>query len=628
VTTAAERLFERQLRKAVTTTGEIDIQRLRDLVVLAYEEQDRARRRTEQSAKVMAAELEEANQALERSVGQLSAQNLRFSLALDTMANGLALLDGTGKIVVFNRRECEILGLPEHAVREGLAYEAFIRASPLLDEIAIRARLDCAATRREAVLEQMLSDGRQLRIALRPTADGGFLVSSEDVTERNVSAARVAFLAYHDTLTELPNRRMFAEKLGQAVESGRCAVLCIDLDGFKPVNDTFGHAAGDALLRAVAKRLKRHIRAGDMLARLGGDEFAIILSCNASEAESIAARVTQAVSLPFNLDGAIARIGASVGIALAPDDADTADGVMRHADLALYRAKETGRGRYMRFDAGMAASQNARRALEQDLALALRLSQFELYYQPRVRAGSGEIVSFEALIRWHHPSRGMVPPGEFIPLAEESGAIVEIGQWVLRQACQEALRWPGNISIAVNVSAIQIRNRSLFDHVLSALNETGLRSSRLELEITETALLSDSKAALEVMRRVQAIGVKVAMDDFGTGYSSLSYLQSFPFDRIKIDRSFVRALGQDAKALAIIRAVISLCNSLNIAVIAEGVETRMQRDILVTERCGELQGFLFGAPVPAADARRMLGRAVLPFALVSGRAGSTIEQAC
>ena len=606
MTTAAERLIERQFRKAATMGGGIDIQRLRDLVVLAYEEQDRARRRTEQSAGVMAAEVEEANRALECSVGLLRAQNVRFMLALDNMANGLALLNADGQIVMFNRRACELLGMPELRHCEDLTYEAFLRASPLLNEASIQSRLDFAATRAEAETEQILLDGRHVRITVQPTADGGFLFSSEDVTERSVSAARIAFLAYHDALTELPNRRMFAEGLDDAVRRGRCAVLCIDLDHFKPVNDTFGHAAGDALLRVVAKRLKRHIRPGDMLARLGGDEFAVILAGGAMEADSMAARITQALSSPVDLDGTIVQVGASVGIAIAPDDADTADSIMRCADFALYRAKDIGGGCFVRFDPAMTASQQARRALEQDLVLALLRSQFELYYQPRVHAESGEIASFEALIRWHHPTRGLVPPSEFISLAEESGAIIEIGQWVLRQACQEARRWPGNIGVAVNVSTIQIRNRLLFDQVLSALNETGLRASRLELEITETALLSDSAAALEVMRRVQAVGVRVAMDDFGTGYSSLSYLQSFPFDRIKIDRSFVHGLGNDRKALAIVRAVIGLCNGLDIAVTAEGVETQMQRETLLAERCGELQGYLFGPPVPSAEALRMV----------------------
>ena len=610
MTTAAKRLIERQLRKAATTGGAIDINRLRDLIVLTYEEHDRTRRRTQQSSDVMAAEVEEANRALERSVAQLRAQNVRFSLALDNMANGLALLDADGHLVMFNRRACEILGMPGLRQSEDLTYEAYLRASPLLDEASIQARLDFASTRAIAETEQTLLDGRHVRITVQPTADGGFLVSSEDVTERNVSAARIAFLAYHDALTELPNRRMFAERLDEAVDSGRCAVLCIDLDGFKPINDTLGHAAGDALLRVVAKRLRRHVRPGDTLARLGGDEFAIIVSSGATEADGIAVRLTQALGSPIELDGTIVQVGASVGVAIAPDHADTAEGLMRCADFALYRAKSSGGGCSVRFEPAMIASQLARRALEQDLGVALVRSQFELCYQPRVHAKSGEIASFEALIRWHHPTRGVVQPNDFISLAEESGAIVEIGQWVLRQACQEARQWPGNIGIAVNVSTIQIRNRLLYDQVVSALNETGLRASRLELEITETALLSDSAAALEVMRRVQAIGVRVAMDDFGTGYSSLSYLQSFPFDRIKIDRSFVRGLGSDRKALAIIRAVIGLCNSLDIAVTAEGVETHMQRETLLAERCGEMQGYLFGRPVSSAEAWRMVATAV------------------
>ncbi len=609
MTTAGERLLKRQLRKAATIGGGVDTQHLCDMVVAAYEEHDQARRRTEQSAGVMAAEVEEANEALERSVGQLRAQNVRFSLALDNMGNGLALFDKDGRVVVFNRRAGELLGLAGSRSMENLSYEAFVRASPLLDEAAIQARLDLVAAQVDAQIEQVMLDGRQVHVSIQRTADGGFLVNSEDVTERNASASRIAFLAYHDTLTDLPNRRKFAECLDGAASHGRYAVLCVDLDGFKPVNDVFGHAAGDKLLRQVAARMKRHIRPGDTLARLGGDEFAIILSSDASEAEGIAARITQEVGVPFDLDGTIVHIGASVGIAIVPDDAETAEDAMRNADLALYRAKETGRGRFVRFDPAMNASERARRVLKQDLSLALLRSQFEVYYQPRVHAESGEIASFEALIRWHHPTRGMVPPSEFIPLAEQTGAIVEIGHWVLRPACQEALRWPNDVGIAVNVSSIQIRKKLLFDQVMSALTETGLRPGRLELEITETALLSDSVEALAVMRRVQAVGVRVAMDDFGTGYSSLSYLHSFPFDRVKIDQRFVRGLGRDRKALAIVRSVISLCSGLYIGVTAEGVETPAQRQILVVEGCGELQGFLFGSPVSAPDAMLMIDRA-------------------
>lgn len=613
MTTAAERLIERQLSKA-TATGVVDLQRLRELVVIAYEDHHRARRRTEQSAEIMAAEIEEANAALERSVDKLRSQNDRFELALDNMANGLALLDSSGRVMVVNRRGCEILGLPNDGSCEGLSYEAFLRASPLLDERSVQERLGLVAKQEEIHTEQVLLDGRHVRIVIRPTADGGFLVSSEDVTERNVSAARIAFLAYHDTLTELPNRRMFAERLDRSSVIGtHYALLCIDLDGFKPVNDTFGHAAGDMLLYAVATRLKRCIRPGDMVARLGGDEFAVFLCSDVSAADSVASRMIQTLKLPFDLDGSSVQIGASVGIAIAPDDADTADGVMRCADLALYNAKETGRGRFVRFEPTMFTSREERRTLEQELGVALIRSQFELYYQPRVSAENAEIVGFEALIRWHHPTRGTISPNEFILAAEDNNSIVEIGNWVLRRACQEALGWPENIAIAINVSATQIRNRSLYDDVVAALNETGLRADRLELEITETALLSDSVAALEVMQRVQAIGVKVSMDDFGTGYSSLSYLQSFPFDRIKIDRSFIGALGRDPKALAIVRAVIGLCHSLNIAVTAEGVETLEQRNILWAERCGELQGYLFSPPVRSVDALRMASQSIVTF---------------
>ena len=608
MTCAAERLFSRQLARAAVCGGTTDLVRLRELVVGAYADADRDRRRTEQSTRLMATELEEVNAALGHSVSDLQSQNLRFSVALDNMANGLALFGADQRLVVCNRRQREILVIPETAVLTGISFEQFLRASSVLSENAVKERLQLADARVEAELQQTLIDGHEIRVAFRPTRDGGFLTTCEDVTERTQAAARIQFLAYHDTLTELPNRALLRERLDEAIGRGPCVVLCLDLDGFKAVNDTHGHAVGDALLRAVTARLRRQVRAGETLARLGGDEFAVVMAGGLAEASKTAGRMVNALATPFEIDGNIVHVGVSIGIAVAPADGDTHEELLRHADLALYRAKADGRGCYLAFEMDMDTALQARRTLEHDLRIALSEGQFELAYQPQVRVQDDHIIGFEALLRWRHPLRGVIPPGNFIPLAEESGLIVPIGDWVLREACREATRWPADISIAVNVSAVQLRGPALYHSVIEALQASGLPPGRLELEVTETAMLNDSKAALDVMHRLRALGVRIAMDDFGTGYSSLNYLQSFPFDRIKIDRSFVQSLGHDGKSLAIVRAVVGLGSSLGVAVTAEGVENIEQLETLAAENCGELQGFFYSRPITPEAVMHLLDK--------------------
>lgn len=603
---AAERLFQRQLAAASGSDGALNSVRLGELVIGAYIESERDRRRTEQAAQVMAIELEEVNVALEHSVADLQAQNLRFGLALDNMANGLALFGSDGRLVVCNRRQREILEMREGQVPPGSPFEQFLRSSPVLSAELINETLRLAGTRVEGEMLQTYLNQRDVRVILRPTADGGTLLSCEDVTERNRALARIAFLAYHDTLTELPNRALLRERLEQALRQGPYAVLCLDLDGFKTINDTLGHAMGDALLREVTARLRRQVRADETLARLGGDEFAAIINGGRAEATAVATRMIETLGTRFAIDGQILNTGTSIGIAVAPDDGQTPEDLLRHADMALYRAKADGRGCYRAFDAGMSAAMQARRGLEQDLRVALAKGQFELHYQSQVQVQDGRVTGFEALLRWRHPERGMIPPDRFIPLAEETGLIVPIGEWVLQEACKEALRWPDTIGIAVNVSPVQLRGSKLHQTVANALHVSGLSADRLELEITETAMLKDRAATLDVMRRLRAIGVRFSMDDFGTGYSSLNYFQSFPFDRIKIDRSFIRNLETDVKSLAIVRAVAGLGTSLGIRIIAEGVETHAQVAILAAEKCCYAQGFLFSRPIPAGQVLRLL----------------------
>src|SRR3954447_19088175 len=446
-------------------------------------------------------------------------------------------------------------------------------------------------------------------------ADGTRLVVGviTDVTRYREAEAHIRHMAHHDALTGLANRALFRERLGRALAAARrrggpVAVLCLDLDRFKPVNDTLGHPVGDALLRAVAARLLACVREGDTAARLGGDEFAA-LEAGAGQpeaAEALARRLVEALSAPYEVLGHQVVVGASVGVALAPGDGGDPDELLKRADMALYRAKADGRGTFRSFEPGTDARLQARRLLELDLRKALAAGELELHYQPLVDLRTGAVSALEALLRWRHPARGLVPPGEFVPLAEEVGLIVPVGEWVLARACADAAGWPGGGRGAVNLSAAQFRGRELVAAVVGALAAAGLAPARLELEITETVLLRDGEATLATLRELRALGVRIAMDDFGTGYSSLGYLRSFPSDKIKIDRCFVRDLGASADCEAIVRAVTGLGGSLGIATTAEGVETEEQLERLRAEGCDEAQGFHLGRPMPAAEVAAFL----------------------
>ncbi len=441
------------------------------------------------------------------------------------------------------------------------------------------------------------------------------LVAIVDVTERKQAEARIAHMAHHDALTGLPNRVLFHERLDDALARLRrpggapsLAVHCLDLDHFKSVNDTLGHPVGDLLLKAVAERLARCVGEEALVARLGGDEFAVIqpIASGPNAAGELANRLIALVAAPYDVQGNEVVIGASIGIALAPGDGDTADVLLRNADMALYRAKSEGRGTSHFFEPEMDRRIQARRSLELDLRKAFVNGEFELYYQPLVNLGSNAVTGFEALLRWRHPERGMISPAEFVPLAEEIGLIVPLGEWVLRQACMQAATWPGDVKVAVNLSPAQVRSRGVVPAVLSALAHSRLAPQRLELEITESVLLGETDANLATLHRLREIGARISMDDFGTGYSSLSYLRSFPFDKIKIDRSFVRELAERPDCVAIVRAVAGLGASLGIATTAEGVETREQLERLRREGCTEVQGFLFSPPRPAAEITRLM----------------------
>jgi diguanylate cyclase (GGDEF)-like protein/PAS domain S-box-containing protein len=440
------------------------------------------------------------------------------------------------------------------------------------------------------------------------------LTLSEDITQRKQAEAKIEHMARHDALTDLPNRAAFAEQLASTLAQARAtgesfAVLCVDLDRFKEVNDIFGHSVGDALLCAVAAQLQKAAEDA-ILTRIGGDEFTLISTggSQAVTAETLANRLHAAVAADFDVGGQQLRTGLSIGIAIYPTDGIDEKTLIANADAALYRAKADGRGRTRFFDLDMDKRLRERRALQHELRSALTRNELALHYQPQALM-NGEFVGLEALVRWHNPDRGMVPPGTFVPLAEESGLIIPIGEWILREACREAASWPRPLRIAVNLSPIQFRHGDLADLVLNVLTETGLAPHRLELEITEGVLIEDFAGALSILRRLKAIGVRIAMDDFGTGYSSLSYLQAFPFDKIKIDQSFVSNVENNAQSAAIIRAVIGLARGLQLPVLAEGVETRDQLAFLAKEACDEVQGYFVGRPYPIDHYAEMIGRA-------------------
>jgi diguanylate cyclase (GGDEF)-like protein len=538
----------------------------------------------------------------------LRLTNLRLDAALDNMSQGLCLFDAENRLEVVNRRFFEIFELSRRKVRPGCTFRQILElgkakrdndkktVAQLLEEQAEHMR------RHETGTHYYELNGRVIASVYNPTSNGGWVATFEDVTERRQAEAKIMHMARHDALTDLPNRVLFRHKMEQALtQDEKFAVLFIDLDRFKGVNDTLGHPIGDRLLCAVTQRLQTAVRGSDTVARLGGDEFAIVqIDVKPTEAAELAGRIIEALSEPFEIFGNHVIIGASVGIAMAPTDGNEPDHLLRNADMALYEAKSNGRGTYHFFQAEMDAQMQARHTLELDLRKALAAGEFELYYQPIVDVGSNEIAGFEALLRWNHPQRGVVSPDEFISVVEEIGMIGSLGDWVLKSACREAASWPEKLTIAVNLSAVQFRSSALALTVASALAMSGLEADRLELEITESVLLQDDRSVLDLLHQIRGLGVRISMDDFGTGYSSLSYLRSFPFDKIKIDRSFVHELGKKDDCIAIIRAVTRLGNNLGMTTIAEGVETEEQLKILRAEGCTQVQGYLFSRPKPAA----------------------------
>jgi diguanylate cyclase (GGDEF)-like protein len=540
-------------------------------------------------------------------VAHFRRQSVQLDAALNNLSQGVCMYDGGRRLILCNDRYAEMYGLPPEMMRPGttLQQELNDRASRGLYaggdfEAHIRRELDIAHANKPASTMTELSDGRILTSAFQPMKGGGFVVTLEDITERKRAEKRIAHLANHDYLTGLPNRVAFAEYLadsiGQALRDDReFAVLCLDLDRFKEVNDFHGHLVGDTLLREVARRLQL-MADGAFLARVGGDEFVMIMAGGSREAaREQAARLQAAIAEEIDVGGRQLQIGLSVGIACCPVDGNEPTVLLANADLALYRAKARERGSICFFEPEMAAALRERRDLQSDLQSAIANDELCLHFQPLARI-DGDVVGFEALVRWRHPKRGFVPPSTFIPLAEENGLIVQVGEWILRTVCREAASWTKPLQVAVNLSPVQFRSDDIVKLVHTILIETGLSPDRLELEITEGVLIDDFSRAVAILRRLKALGVRIALDDFGTGYSSMSYLQSFPFDKIKIDRAFVSNLERSAQSKAIVRAVVGLARGLELPVIAEGVETRAQLDLLARAGCDLVQGYLIGKP--------------------------------
>ncbi|HEX4554153.1 MAG TPA: EAL domain-containing protein [Xanthobacteraceae bacterium] len=553
--------------------------------------------------------LESDNRLLGAREQELTTQNLRFDAALNNMSQGLVMFDRDNRVTVANRQYIEMYRISADVVRPGRSLRHLLEARQAAGTFGEDIESYMARQATEGFIARKtpeLPDGRVISVVNTRMSDGGWVSTHEDITEQRRTEQRIAHMAGHDALTGLPNRLLFRESMEQALaapdpENG-VAVLSIDLDCFKEVNDTHGHPAGDALLRGVAERLRRCVGDG-MVARLGGDEFAMIRvgAQSAEDVQLLAERILKTLGEPMKVEGHDIRVGSSIGIAISPAHGDDPDELLKHADTALYRAKADGRRTFRLFEPEMNLRALARRSLEADLRGALDRGEFELHYQPFVNLVSNQVTGFEALIRWHHPDKGLISPADFIPLAEETGLINPIGDWVLRQACLDAATWPADLQIAVNLSPVQLRNRALPRFVILALAAARLDPKRLELEITETALLQDDEALLASLHHLRALGVRIAMDDFGTGYSSLKYLRSFPFDKIKIDRSFVKELGIRADCAAIVRAVAELGRSLAMTTTAEGVETEAQLAHLKQEGCTEVQGYLFSKPRPATE---------------------------
>jgi diguanylate cyclase (GGDEF)-like protein len=542
----------------------------------------------------------------------------QLQLTLENMSQGIMLVTKDLQIPIINGRAGELLQLPRGFVEHPPRFDQLVEYQAQMEKAGGTASRDAteatdrmrASTVDFTICERKMPGGSVIEVRSGHLADGSFVQTFTDVTKRSEAEAHVARLASEDPLTGLPNRRVFRATLDQLSKRARSspggrvpqvefAVLFLDLDRFKVVNDTLGHRIGDLLLQEVARRLRQILQPTDVLSRLGGDEFAVVVTTlkSRSSLETLANRLTETISQPYEIDGHRIQSSVSIGIAIGPADGDNADDLLMAADLALYAVKATGRGTHRFYHRSMNQEINDRRQIEMDLREALEMNHLELHYQPIIDLQRNTVTGFEALARWRHPIKGMVPPSVFIPVAEDSGLILPLGTWALIEACEQAARWPEHLKVAVNLSPVQFSTPNLFGLIESTLAKTKLAPHRLELEITERVFMEDSEKTLSTLHRLKELGVRIAMDDFGTGYSSLSYLRSFPFDKIKVDRAFVSDLAEGTEHVVIVQAVVSIARALGMTTTAEGVETPGQRDFLKALGCDEAQGYLFSAPV-------------------------------
>ena len=568
--------------------------------------------------------LEVAKAQIYRSQRREQKKASALQATLDSMSQGIIMVGADRAINVINRQAIELLGLEDSYLNPGYQFD------DLIDQLAKNGEFgDAGSSQAKETLrhvrcedrnslnprfERTRPDGTVVESRTNPIADGGFVRTITDITERRRTEAKLIQLARHDSLTVLANRAVFRDELEQSLKARRndemCAVHCIDLDRFKNVNDTLGHPVGDRLLQQVANRLRKSVRLDDVVARLGGDEFAIIQRGVITEADSssLAQRIVQRLGEPFEIDGNSIVVGASVGIGLAPSHGKGADELLRNADMALYSAKSKGRSRFEFFADSMRAVVEARRVIEVDLRAAIIDKEFEIHYQPLLNSKTEVITGFEALLRWQHPKKGMIPPLDFVPIAEDLRLITHIGAWSIEEACRRAAHWPSDLKVAVNLSPVQLESGGLVEVVTKAIEKTGLAPSRLELEITESALLQNNEITLATLHALRQLGVTIAMDDFGTGYSALSYLLQFPFDKIKIDRTFVKDLGRTNGSQQIVRAIVDLAHNLGMTTTAEGVEKPEQLAALTALQCDECQGYLFSPPRPTSEVSALIER--------------------
>jgi len=622
VLAAATRSARRLLARAAHTTD--------------YAEALEASRRHLQEATRAREKAEAALSELDCRKAELSEQNMRFNAALGNMPMGLCMFDKDQRLLVCNDRYIEMYGLDKELATPGTPFRKIIEARIANGlwvgekaEDYFNERLASAREMQRNTRVQELSDGRIIAVMHEPMPHGGWVATHEDITQLRRIEAQMQHMARHDTLTDLPNRAALHDCIKKLLErevggEPSLVVLLFDIDRFKEVNDTFGPSVGDELLQAVAQRLKRRLRGIDMIARVGGDEFVVVQSAEkpAAAAAILARKIQSILATSFDLDDHQIVVSISIGISIGSGDVSDPDQLLKNADLALNRAKMDAPGSSRFFEREMDQRMQARRKLERDLRAALHTGEFELYYQPQLNLERNEISGFEALVRWNHPERGLVSPVDFIPLAEETGLIVQIGEWVLRQACAEAAKWPKGLKVAVNLSPAQFRFGNVRQAVISALGATQLLPQRLELEVTESLLLQEGEGVAETLEKLHEIGVRFALDDFGTGYSSLSYLGRYHFDKIKIDQIFVKELAERPKSsLAILRSIVALGASLGIATCAEGVETAEQLAQVKLEGCTEVQGYYISPPRAAADIPAMLARGKSAPAPASRRVG-------